>query len=197
MTRLILIRHGTTEWNSTHLVQGRADIPLNETGRAEVASWRLPNELMTYRWIASPLSRARETARILFGQDVETNENLVEMDWGDWEGQKLADLRAKLGDLMAAWEAKGLDFKAPNGESPREVQIRTRPCLKELAQDGRPTVAVIHKGVIRALYAAATGWDMTSKEPERIQDGCWHSFILDGDGGLKSENLNMPMTDAP
>ena len=87
----------------------------------------------------------------------------METDWGVWEGRTLTDLRAELGDLMAAWEARGLDFRAPEGESPREVQDRLRPWLVETAATGQPTGAVAHKGVIRAIYALATGWDMTDK----------------------------------
>src|SRR3546814_15044213 len=63
-------------------------------------------------------------------------------------------------DLMAANEARGLDFRPPGGESPRDVQDRLRPLLAELAAAGADVVAVSHKGVLRALYALASGWDL-------------------------------------
>ncbi len=176
------------------MVQGRTDVPLSDHGVEEVNSWHIPAEFMDYQWVASPLKRALETAGLLSQKEPSTDDRLMEMEWGEWEGQRLADLRAELGDLMVAWEAKGLDFRAPGGESPRDVQARTKPFLQDIAKRGQPTVAVTHKGVIRALYSAATGWDMTSKEPERIEDGCWHSFRLAEDGLLSTEKLNMDMT---
>ena len=116
------------------------------------------------------------------------------MDWSAWEGMKLPDLRAQLGNLMKAWEAEGLDFRAPGGESPRDVQDRLRPFLAERAAVGTPTVVVCHKGVIRALYAMAVSWDMTDKPPEKLQDNCTHVFRLEPDGSPQPHQLNLPMT---
>ncbi len=194
MTLLALIRHGTTEWNATGLVQGSTDIPLNDTGRTEVGAWRLPDELAGFRWLASPLKRAVETAVILSGSEPETDDRLVEMAWGDWEGRTLKDLREEHGDLMVAWEAEGLDFQGPNGESPRQVQNRAAPLLAEIAERGQPTIAVCHKGVIRALYAAAIDWDMVNKPPVKLLDGCAQLFRLDAVGKLSVHKLNLEMT---
>jgi len=194
MTLLALIRHGTTEWNATGLVQGSTDIPLNDTGRAEVGNWLLPKELAGFRWLASPLKRAFETATILSGGEPETDHRLVEMAWGEWEGRTLKELREEQGDLMAAWEAKGLDFRGPRGESPREVQARIAPLLTELAEQAQPTIAVSHKGVIRALYAAAIDWDMVNKPPVKLLDGCAQLFKLDAAGNLSVHELNLEMT---
>ena len=119
MTRLALIRHGTTEWNSRHIVQGSTDVPLNEEGIAQVKSWRLPEEFKSYRWMSSTLKRARQTAELISGAAPVTDARLAEMCWGEWEGRVLAELREEFGDLMAAWEAEGLDFRGPDGESPR------------------------------------------------------------------------------
>ncbi len=194
MTLLALIRHGTTEWNATGLVQGSTDIPLNDFGRAEVGAWLLPEVMSEFRWLASPLKRAYETAAILSGTDPETDDRLVEMAWGEWEGRTLQDLRDELGDLMVAWEAKGLDFHGPNGESPREVQARIAPLLAEIAELAEPTIAVTHKGVIRALYAAAIDWDMVNKPPVKLLDGCAQMFKLDATGKLSVHELNIEMT---
>ena len=193
MVKLALIRHGTTDWNRRHIVQGSTDIPLDEMGREEVNGWLLPPAVKTFRLIASPLSRAKETALILSGRHPETDNRLSEMSWGDWEGSVLDELRQKFGDLMAAWEAKGLDFKSPNGESPREVQIRLTPLLKEISQGGEDTLAVCHKGVIRAIYAMADNWDMTSKPKQKLRDGCLHLFELDNYGHPKISELNVNM----
>ena len=198
MTLLAIIRHGPTAWNEGGRVQGREDIPLSETGRAEVRRWRVPAEFAGFDWVTSPLSRAVETALLLGAANSARDDRLVEMDWGAWSGQQLEKLREELGDLLRAWEARGLDFQAPGGESPRLVQARLRPFLAERALRGRPTTVVAHKGIIRALYAQSVDWDMTGKPPHKLRDGCAHLFRLDGDGAPRVERLNIALAaDAP
>jgi len=179
------LRHGVTDWNIKGLVQGSTDVPLGENGRAEVAAWRVPEEFSDYEWMSSPLSRAMETAEVVSGIKPPTDARLAEMSWGIWEGWTLDKLRGELGDLMVAWEAKGLDFHGPGGESPRDVQVRIAPLLEEIAAGGREVLAVSHKGVMRAVHAMATNWDMTDKAPEKLREGCMHLFHL-GEGGRPS-----------
>ena len=193
MTLLALIRHGPTEWNETGLVQGRTDVPLSDTGRDLVKSWRIPPELDGFAWVTSPLQRAHETAAMLAGQPVDTDHRLVEMDWAAWEGWTLTELRAEIGNLMVAWEARGLDFRAPGGESPREVQVRLRSFLAERAQAEQPTIAVCHRGVIRATYALAIGWDMTEKPPQKLGESCLQIFKLTEDGSPTVHRLDVPL----
>ncbi len=149
MTPLLLIRHGRTLWNQAGRTQGQKDSPLTPEARAEVAAWRLPSGYESAAWIVSPLGRARETARLLGHGDAAVEPRLAEMSWGDWEGQDLGALRRELGAAMTDLEARGLDFRPPGGESPRELQQRLAPFLAERAGAG-PTVAVAHKGVVRA-----------------------------------------------
>ena len=174
MTQLLVIRHAATDWNEAGLMQGRADRALSEAGRAWCRAVRLPAEWRVAQCLASPLSRAMETARLL-GFDPTPEPRLVEMDWGDWEGQSLQALRASQGDAMARNEARGLDFRPTGGESPRDVQARLKPFLAALAA---PTIAVTHKGVLRALYALATGWDMKAKAPDKFLNGHAHAFSV-------------------
>ena len=197
-TPLVMIRHGATEWNLDGRIQGHSDPPLAAEGRAAVASWRLP-ERMTgtaagdWIWLTSPLARARETAALLRPEPAKIEPALIEMDWGAWEGRRLAELRAEGGATMAAAEARGLDFQPPGGESPRQVQARLRPLLERLAATARPAVAVTHKGVIRALYALASGWNMTGRAPQKLRDGCAQRFLLGPDGALETDQLNLPL----
>ena len=114
-TELVLLRHGPTDWNAEGRIQGRSDRPLSREGRARVRAWRLPPAFEGYNWATSPLHRARETAALLGHQDAEVVAELVEADWGQWEGERLPELRARLGDVMAANEARGLDFRPRTG----------------------------------------------------------------------------------
>jgi broad specificity phosphatase PhoE len=168
MTPVLLIRHGPTAWNESGRIQGRADVELSTRGRAEVATWRLPAAWAEARVLSSPLCRARETAAILTGRTPTIDQRLIEMDWGRFQGRRLADLRAEAPDAIAANEDHGLDFRPPGGESPREVCARLQTLLAELAADPRPAVAVCHKGVIRAALVLATGWNMQSRPPVRL-----------------------------
>ena len=102
MISIALIRHGPTEWTDAKRLQGRTDIPLSAAGREFVGTWQLPEQLRSARWTASPLARAVETARISSGRIPEIDQRLIEMNWGEWEGRRLADLRAELGEEMAA-----------------------------------------------------------------------------------------------
>ena len=193
MTKLVLIRHGVTKWNKNKIVQGHTDIPLDTSGQQQVSNWILPQNLNNFRWISSPLGRATETANILSGFHPETDNRLIEMDWGQWEGCILDDLRQKLGDLMVAWEAKGLDFRAPDGESPREVQKRLKDLFSDIFKQKEDTIAVCHKGVIRAAYAMAVGWDMKSKPNDKILDNCLHIFEVEYGGLLSIVEMNVSM----
>jgi probable phosphoglycerate mutase len=192
--RLALLRHAPTGWNEAGRVQGSSDIDLSDAGCAAVRGWILPPPIDRWRRIASPLARARETAALLNPQAEAASEpRLTEMNWGDWEGRTLADLRAELGDEMIRREVAGLDFRAPGGESPREVQARVKPWLAELAASGEDVLAITHKGVVRAIYALATGWDMKAREPDRFRYPALHLFRVGRDGTIVLKRFNIPL----
>jgi broad specificity phosphatase PhoE len=193
VTPLALIRHGSTDWSASGRMQGRADRPLSAAGLAEIARWRLPSELDDFAWVASPLARAAGTAAILLGRPVALEPRLIEADWGAWEGRRLAELRKSEGAAMKANEDRGLDFRPPGGESPREVQARLRPWLAEIARAGRPTAAVTHKGVIRAVLGLATGWNFIGKPPARLDWLAAHLFALAEDGRPSIARLNISL----
>ncbi len=193
MTLLALLRHGPTEWSAARRLQGRRDIPLSPSGRDEVAHWRLPAEIAGWQWLTSPLRRATETAEMLGLAQARREKRLIEMDWGAWEGLTLAELDRIPDAKLAERAAAGLDFQPPGGESPREVQARLVPLLAEIAQAGRPTGGITHKGVIRALFALASGWSMLGKPPARLDWQSAHLFRLDADGSPAIERLNLPL----
>ena len=190
MTPLVLIRHGPTDWNAQGRIQGWSDPPLSPEGRAQVETWRLPADLTAVRWLVSPLRRARETAAVLGITDPELEPTLKEMSWGSWEGERLADLRQRFGAEMEEMEGRGLDFRPPGGESPRDVQQRLRALLMRVARERVPAAAITHKGVIRATYALAAGWDMVEKPPVKLGNGFAQEFLLDDEGRPQPGRLN-------
>lgn len=161
---IVVIRHGQTDWNAGLILQGREDIPLNDTGRAQARRngeafaarcARLGIDAGThYDWIASPLSRATETTRIVreaMGLDplaFRTDDRLVELDFGRWSGLTREEILARDPE---EWAARGLDnwnHVPPRGESSAMAVERLTPVLQALS---RPTVLVCHGGVNRVL----------------------------------------------
>jgi probable phosphoglycerate mutase len=189
LTRLALLRHGRTAWNEDGRLQGRSDVPLSDDGKALLRAVRLPAAWRAVPWYVSPLRRAIESADCL-GIAARVEARLIEMSFGRFEGRTLAELRDDPALDMAALEDAGLDFRPPGGESPRQVQARLRPWLAEIA--GGPDVgALTHKGVIRALYAAATGWPMLGRQPEKLRWDRLHVFAVAADGSLAVAELNI------
>jgi probable phosphoglycerate mutase len=190
MTALALIRHGPTSWNEEHRLQGQADIPLSADGRAKVSGWTVPQRLHNFHWVISPLCRAAETASLL-GITGTTCSAIIEMHWGDWEGYTFEELRRRYGDEVRERAARGLDLRPHEGESPREVRERVRRWLARVAAAGRPTGAVTHQGVIRAVMSLATGWDMINPPPEKLDWASVHMFAVADDGAVEIAELNI------
>ena len=186
MTRLALLRHAETAWSREGRIQGRTDVPLLND-----ISVSFPPACRGMRVVTSPLARCTQTAALIGAPDAAREPRISEMSWGEWEGESFAALRERLGEEMRLNEARGLDFRPANGESPREVTIRVRSWLQELATQGVPTLAVTHRGVIRAILAEATGWDMRGKPPARLDWEAVHLFSLDGEGRPSIERLNV------
>lgn len=181
MIRLALLRHGHTAWNRAGRIQGRSDIALDAEARAGLAALRLPPPWDAADLWSSPLGRAAETARLVSGREPRTDPALTEMNWGDWEGRRGADLLAEPGSGFAHIEDWGWDWTPPGGESPAQVWARLRPWLAGLRRDA---VAVCHIGIMRVLLARAHGWDFDGPAPFRIKRN--RLFVLAVDGARLS-----------
>ncbi|MEQ8334944.1 histidine phosphatase family protein [Nisaea sp.] len=190
------LRHGPTDWNAERRLQGRTDRPLSETGRAQAARYRLPDAFRSAPVLVSPLDRARQTAALAGCAALEEEPLLIEMDWGDWEGRRLLDLRSQFGTEMKRNEDRGLDFRPPGGESPRDVQVRLQTFFNKLRKR-QPVpeccLAVTHKGVIRAALALAWGWNMMGKPPVRLDWTALHMIRLEPDGTIRPDALNVSL----
>ena len=191
MVSLALLRHAETAWSAEGRIQGCRDVPLSEAGRTALAAFALPAACRGMRVVTSPLVRCVETACLLGAREALCDPRLVEMHWGEWEGRVLAELRTEFGSAMLENEARGWDFRPTGGESPREVWGRIRPWLAEIAAAGEPTLAITHRGVIRAVLATATGWDMRGAPPAKLDWRAVHLFNLAPDGTPSLQALNV------
>lgn len=164
---LYLIRHGETDWNAEQRYQGQADIPLNDTGRAqalrngEVLRQLLPG-LAAADFISSPLSRARETMEImrsalgLAPSSFRIDAELMELHYGHWEGHLASELSTSDPVGVAGKAADPFGWRPRGGESYEDLMIRTARWLNTITRD---TVAVTHGGVTRVARGALLGID--------------------------------------
>ncbi len=164
MPEIYIIRHGQTELNNAHVLQGRSDHPLNERGRAQAeaaGAWFRAHGIVFDRVWSSPLIRAVETARLVAGPDADilTEPRLTEMDYGPYEG---IDLTAPPPEIVTFFR----DFvhnPAPEGMEPLSaVTARLGSFLEELrAADCRrillSTHAIAMKGALEYLTPASGG----------------------------------------
>ncbi|WP_291729202.1 histidine phosphatase family protein [Leisingera sp. F5] len=166
MIRLALLRHGHTAWNRAGRIQGRSDIPLDDQAREELRRYALSPDWQQADLWSSPLVRAAETAELVAGRPPRTAPELIEMNWGVWEGLHGLDLKAAPASGFRDIEDWGWHYRPPGGESPAEVWTRIKPWLRGLKQD---TVAVCHIGIMRMILACAHGWDFDGPAPFRIK----------------------------
>jgi uncharacterized phosphatase len=155
VTQLALVRHGETDWNRERRLQGRADIPLNETGIEQAGT--LAARFDPSEWsliLSSPLSRAWETARILSAASGirlgDPAEGLIERSFGQAEGEIVSDAKGRWGVTPY-----------PGGESPEEVGARGARFLRDvMATQHGNVICVSHGAFIRATVRALTGVDL-------------------------------------
>lgn len=186
MTRLALLRHADTAWSLEGRIQGQSDVAIRPGQEAF-----LLEEIRRFHVVSSPLRRCIQTAALIGCGDPQREPRIAEMSWGAWEGRRLEELRAELGAAMRENEARGWDFRPEGGESPREVLARIRPWLAEVAARGEPTLAITHRGVIRAVLADALGWNLRGKPPVKLDWGAVHLFRLSPHGEPRVEKLNL------
>lgn len=159
--RLVLLRHGQTEYNAASRMQGHLDTELTDIGRAQadVAARELATR-EPYRIVSSDLRRAHDTASALStatGVPVELDERLRETHLGDWQGLTHLDVDDVSPGIRETWRADA-EFRPPGGESRVDVAKRSMPLIDELLDDPAwttsPVVVVAHGGTIAALTAA-------------------------------------------
>lgn len=164
LRRLVLLRHGQTDYNAAGRMQGHLDSHLTVLGRAQAdAVGPMIAVLAPDRLLASDLSRAHDTATAVgaaVGLAVTVDPRLRETHLGDWQGLTVADVEAKWPGAIAAWRSDPA-WTPPGGESRIDVVRRSLPVIDELdeayADPDGTTVAVAHGGVIAGLVCALLG----------------------------------------
>ncbi|TKT81127.1 histidine phosphatase family protein [Aquamicrobium sp. LC103] len=156
------VRHGQTDWNAEYRLQGQADTDINAVGRAQADGngRRLAGLIGTpenFRFVASPLRRTRETMERIRGamglppEGYETDDRLIEVHFGDWQGHTFDELELVDPGCTARRDADKWHFLPPgeHAESYEMLAARVRSFVEEIAG---PTVCVTHGGVIRSIF---------------------------------------------
>lgn len=158
--RLVVVRHGVTDWNREGRWQGRLDPPLSTDGlgEAELVAARLTadEDLRPARIVSSTLIRAHQTAEAIgreVGLPVEPEPRLMEIGAGEWEGHTHDELQRIDGERYRAWRTAETEVRPPGGEPLEEAIGRIRELVDELstAPGPWPVALVSHGGILRIL----------------------------------------------
>ncbi len=161
--RIIIIRHGETDWNREERIQGQKDLPLNAAGREQARRLGLRMRREPVAAVCtSDLARAAETARIAFegsGLAIRPDRDLRERGYGAWEGLTWPEIQAKFPDAR-----RGRNHAPPGGEEWSAMQARFIAAIDRIARehDGTTVAVVTHGGPCKAILL-----DLFAQPPDR------------------------------
>jgi broad specificity phosphatase PhoE len=163
VTKLLLVRHGETDWNRDGRWQGGSDTRLNDVGReqAEALAEQLDGEIDVL--YSSDLARARETAEIVaakLGLEVRLDPRLRERGFGSWEGLTTTEIEERFADAHRRW-LTGEGAGADDAEAFEDFSARVEDFLSDALRlhPGEEVLVISHGGSIRVIHALATGVD--------------------------------------
>jgi broad specificity phosphatase PhoE len=186
MIEIILARHGETAWNTAEIFRGRADVPLSDVGlaQAERLGEHLSGEKIDIIY-SSPLSRAVQTAGAIAhrqGLVVKTIANIIDIDFGEWQGLSSREVRERYPELYQDWRDTPEQVRMPAGESLEDVRSRAMPFLEDAVTrcgEGK-IVLVSHRVVNKVLICALLRLDNSSFWNIKLDTGGISRFVFDG-----------------
>ncbi len=187
MLRIILLRHGETNWNIEGRFQGQIDTDLSERGLAqgEMVAKALEHTPIDLA-ISSPLKRSYITCKLaadLHGLRVIRDKRLTEISHGLWEGVQAEDIKKTYGEELALWHSHPEQVQMPEGESLEDVRVRVREAFDEYAKlyDGKTVLVAAHDAVNKAILCDLLGLSMAHFWQIK-QDNCCINVIEHQDG---------------
>ncbi len=168
--RLLLVRHGETDWHRQGRFQGQIDVPLNETGQQQGAkAAEFLRDIPIQRAFSSPLLRPKQTAEIILqhhpGVALELVDDLKEISHGLWEGKLEAEIRGEFPDLLQQWQTTPAIVQMPEGENLQQVWQRAiagwQQIVHTCAQSDTPITALVvaHDAINKAILCSLFGLD--------------------------------------
>ncbi|MEG3437936.1 histidine phosphatase family protein [Pannus brasiliensis CCIBt3594] len=167
-TRLLLVRHGETQWNRDKRFQGIRDIPLNENGKAQaLQAAKFLKETAIDNAVTSPLSRPKETAEIILqyhpNVTLDNRVDLTEICHGLWEGMLEEEIESNFPGMLHEWKVAPETVQMPEGENLQQVWDRAIACWEEIVEtysagDGPKTVMVVaHDAINKVILCYLLG----------------------------------------
>jgi broad specificity phosphatase PhoE len=165
VTTLFLVRHGRTGWNKEQIFRGTKDVPLDAVGREEalMVGERLKGERIRAVF-SSPLARAAETAEAIarfHNVEVQVLAGLTDLNFGEWEGMSLQEVKKKYPDLYQQWLQAPHQVVFPGGEGLDAVRSRAMKVVEGIIErHPQETVALVsHRVVLKVVICALLGLD--------------------------------------
>lgn len=194
MRRLVLVRHGETDWNVAGRLQGASDIPLNDNGReqARAAAPDIARQFPVSTVFSSQLSRAVETATIIadaMGARVVVDERLQERAYGVWEGLSEEERCAEHPDENDRWE-RGEEPRIEGYESHVAVCARAMAAIDELTAADGTHVIVSHGSTTRVLVTALLGVPLGGRAIGTLGNVQWAELVSEHGGPWVLRSLN-------
>jgi broad specificity phosphatase PhoE len=198
VTRLIVWRHGNTDWNAGHRVQGQTDVPLNDLGRQQaVDAAQLLVRFRPDTIVSSDLSRAADTAAALgalTGLPVTNDERLRERYFGPWQGLTMAEVSVTRPVEYARWQA-GADVIGDDVETLSDLGKRVAEGLQaaaDLAAPGGTVVVATHGAAARQGIGELLGWPQEQLRTLRALQNChWAELTHDDTRGWQIASYNV------
>ncbi len=183
MARIILVRHGKTDWNQELRIQGgSSDTPLNEEGRYQAEKLALRLSRCNIQAIySSPLKRAFETAQMIAKHhniEVVVEKSLREIEAGDMEGLTSAELGVRFSELLTR---DGVSYRVPKGESLVDLQQRSWNFIQSInrVHVGSELVVVSHYFAVLTILCSALMVPLSHITRFRLSTGCINILNLD------------------
>ncbi len=186
--RVILIRHGQTDWNESGIFRGRIDVKLNPNGirQAEIIGEVLKNVHIDAVY-SSPLSRAFDTATAIaryHSLTVEVYEPITDKNFGEWQGLNRSEVESRYPVIFGVWLSAPEKVEIPNGETLSQVRQRLVVGLKEiLSRHPEGTVVLVSHGLTnKVLLCAMLGLDNSHFWKVKQDNGAINIFKYSGNG---------------
>ncbi len=156
--RILLVRHGETDWNREQRFQGQIDVPLNSNGLVQAQKTaQFLQSVKIDRAFSSPLLRPKQTAEAILadrGLELTLIDNLKEISHGLWEGKLEREIETEFPGELARWQQEPDRVQMPAGENLQQVWARAKQAWQEIlaqSQPGETVLVVAHDAVNKAL----------------------------------------------
>ncbi|HEY9607942.1 histidine phosphatase family protein [Allocoleopsis sp.] len=201
--RLLLVRHGETEWNRVARFQGGIDVPLNENGRkqAQQAAEFLKDVPIDFA-VSSPMLRPKETAELILKNHpnikLELPEKLKEINHGLWEGKLESEIKQEYADLLHQWQTAPETVQMPEGENLQQVWDRAIACWDAIIEAAgvsdtelKTGLVVAHDAINKVILCHVLG--LSPASIWSIKQGNGAVTVIDYPHGLKKPPILQAM----